>query len=211
MWRINVPRDQIVLLVSTIGSFASVLGVIISLIFSSKNIFGWELVLIVAAVILFLLMVAAAIIVLKSDVPTRRYRFDDKVSIRNYLFNWIKSGRRVVIWTRDMSWVDDEEMTLMLRSKAQAQELIVCLPREIDKSDDLKKHGAEVFAYGTLDAPESRFTIVNYGQVGSRVAIGRRKDSLHIIQEFSGADEHPAFHMARDLVRLVQERENADT
>lgn len=211
MWRIKVYRDKIFLFVSTIGSFASVLGVIIPSISSSQDIFGWKLVPIVATVILFLLMVVAAIIVLKSDIPTRRYRFDDKKSIRNYLFNWIKSGGRVVIWTRDMSWVDDEEMTQMLRSKAQAHELILCLPREIEKSDDLKKHGAEVFAYGTLDAPESRFTIVNYGQVGSRVAIGRRRDNLHIIQEFSGADEHPAFHMARDLVMLVQERENADT
>ncbi len=211
MWRINVYRDRIILLVSTIGSIASVLGVIISLILSSQDIFGWDLIPIVATVILFVLMVAAAIMVLKSDVPTRRYRFDDKEGIRNYLFNWIKSGRRVVIWTRDMSWVADEEMIHMLRGKAQAHELILCLPREIDKSDDLKNHGAEVFAYGTLDAPESRFTIVNYGQVGSRVAIGRRRDSLHIIQEFSGADEHPAFHMARDLVRLVQGRENADT
>ena len=210
MCRVNVYKDKIFLLVSTIGSFASVLGVIISLMLSSHDIFGWELVPIIAAVILFILMIAAAIIVLKSDVPTRRYRFDDKEGIRNYLFNWIKSGRRVVIWTRDMSWVDDEEMAQMLRSKARAHELILCLPREIDKSDDLKKHGAEVFAYGTLDAPESRFTIVNYGQVGSRVAIGRRRDNLHIIQEFSGADEHPAFHMARDLVRLVQEQNNAD-
>ena len=213
MWRINIYRDKIFLLVSTIGSFASVLGVIIPLIFSSQDISVWELVPIVAAVILLVLMVVAAIIVLKSDVPTRRYKFNDKEGIRNYLFNWIKSGRRVVIWTRDMSWMDDEEMTQMLQSKAQAHELILCLPREIEKSDDLKKHGAEVFAYGTLDAPESRFTIVNYGQAGSRVAIGRRRDSLHIIQEFSGTDEHPAFHMARDLVRLVQEQEqeNADT
>ena len=146
---------------------------------------------------------------LKSDKTTRQYPFDDKVRIRKYLFDWIKSGGRVAIWTRDMSWVDDEDMKQMLRGKAQARELILCLPKEIDKSDDLKQHGAEVFAYGTLEAPESRFTIINYGQAGSRVAMGRRRDSLHIIQEFSGADEHPAFYMARDLVRLVQERNNA--
>ena len=197
-------------MVSTVGSFASVLGVIMSLLISSQVVLWWMLVLIATAAIFFVLMVSAIIIVLKSDTPTRWYRFDDKGGIRNYLFDWIKSGGRVAIWTRDMSWVDDEEMTQMLRSKAQAHELILCLPREIDKSDDLKQHGAEVFAYGTLEAPESRFTIVNHGQAGSRVAMGRRRDNLHIIQEFSGADEHPAFHMARDLVRLVQERNNAD-
>ena len=166
MWRFNVYRDKIFLLVSTVGSFASVLGVIISLMYCSQDIFGWVLVPIVFAVILFVLMVSTIIIMLNSDAPTRRYRFDDKQGIRNYLFKWIKSGRRVAIWTRDLSWVEDEEMTQMLRSKAQARELILCLPREIDKSDDLKQHGAEVFAYGTLDAPESRFTIVNYGQAG---------------------------------------------
>ena len=209
MWRINVYKEKILLLVSTIGSFASVLGVIISLLVSSQDVFWWILVLIAAAVIFSVLLVVAIIIVLKSDTPTRWYRFDDKARIRKYLFDWIKSGGRVAIWTRDMSWVDDEEMQQMLRGKAQAHELILCLPKEIDKSDDLKQHGAEVFAYGTLEAPESRFTIINYGQAGSRVAMGRRRDSLHIIQEFSGADEHPAFYMARDLVRLVQERNNA--
>ena len=210
MWLIKVYRDKIIILLSTIGSFASVLSIIISLITSSEDIFGWKLGLIIATAILLILMVIAAVIVLKSDVPTRRYKFDDREGIRNYLFNWIKNGRRVVIWSRDMSWVDDEEMTQMLRGKAQADELILCLPKEIDKSDDLKKHGAEVFVYGTLGVPETRFTIANYGQVGSRVAIGRRRDSLHIIQEFSETDERPAFHMARDLVRLAQERENAD-
>lgn len=209
MWRIYVYKDKIFLLASMIGSFASVLGVIISLLISSQNVLWWVLVLIAVAFVFFVLMVLATIIVLKSDTPTQSYPFDDKARIREYLFAWIKSGGRVAIWTRDMSWVDDEEMVQMLRRKAQAHEVILCLPKEIDKSDDLKQHGAEVFAYGTLEAPESRFTIVNYGQAGSRVAMGRRRDNRHIIQEFSGAEEHPAFYMARDLVRLVQERNNA--
>ena len=192
MWRINVYRDRLFLLVSTIGSFASVMGVIVSLLISSVSVLWWMLVLIALAAIFFVLMASAIIIVLKAETPTHWFRFDDMEGIRKYLFNWVKYGGRVAIWSRDMSWANDDEMMEMLRGKAKAHALILCLPRAIEKSNDLKQHGAEVFTYGTLDAPESRFTIVNFGQAGSRVAMGRRRGGLHIIQEFSGADEHPS-------------------
>ena len=208
MWRVSVYRDKILLLVFTVGSFASMLGIIVSLLISAQSVLWWIFVLIAIAVVLFALMVLSIVVALKSDTPTRWYRFDDQDGIRNYLYNWLESGGRVAIWTRDMSWADDEEMTQLLSRKASSQELIICLPNDIEKSDVLKQRGAEVIAYGTWDAPSTSFTIVNFNRAGSRVAVGRRSDNLHIIQEFS-ADEHPAFHMAQDLVRLVRERNNA--
>ena len=107
-----------------------------------------------------------------------------------------------------MSWAHDEEINQLLIHKAQRNELIICLPRNIEKSEALREQGAEVIAYGTLDAPATSFTITNYERAGSRVAVGRPSGNLHIIQEFSQG-EHPAFHMAEDLVRLVRERNNA--
>ena len=75
--------------------------------------------------------------------------------------------------------------------KAQEKELIICLPKNIEKSDALKQHGAEVIEYGTLDAPATSFTITNYGRGGSRVAVGRPSGKLHVIQEFSqGSTQH---------------------
>jgi len=101
-----------------------------------------------------------------------------------------------------MSWVDDQ-MRQLLNTKAENGELIICLPRHIGLTNDLWNRGAEVVAYGRLDSPSSRFTIIDYNRSGSRVAVGRRRGSLHVIEEFS-ADDHPAFHMALDLVRLVR-------
>ena len=202
MWRINVHKEKIFRLGSIVVAFASVLGIIISLLLPIQNIPWW---VIIPFGIVAVLMIPAIIIELRSDDTTRVYRRDDTAGIRKYLSCWIRNGGRVVIWTRDMSWAGDEKMTRLLIKKAEANELIICLPRDIEKSDYLKQHGAEVVAYGTLDAPATSFTITNYERAGSRVAVGRPSGNLHIIQEFS-ADEHPAFHMAQDLVR---ERNNA--
>ena len=205
MWRVSIHKEKIFQLGSIVVAFVTVLGVILTVLLPIQNIPSW---VVVPLIIFALLLIPAFIIELKSEVPTRVYRRDDNEGIAKYLHQWIGNGGRVVIWTRDMSWANDEEIDRLLTLKANAGELIICLPMEIRKSNELKEKGAEVIAYGTIDATESRFTIVNYGQAGSRVAVGRPSGNHHIIQEFSQG-EHPAFHMAEDLVRLVRERNNA--
>ena len=204
---INFNRDSAISAISIIGSFASVSGVVIPLLILQPGLPWWAKVLITLS---GLLMIVAVIWVLKPDAATHTYRVSDQAGINRYLYRWIDSGGRVAIWTRDMSWAEGAKMAELLRRKADRRELIICLPRDIPKSDGLKQIGAEVFAYGTGHATDSRFTIVNYGQAGSRVAVGRRSDNRHVIQEYSAADEHPAFYMAQDLVRMVQERPDAD-
>ena len=205
MWRFNLYRDRILPLFTIIGSLASVLAFVIPLLFSSEITSWWMIVLIVMFVIL---MLASIALITKFGPTTRVYSVEDKLGIRNYMFRWIKNGRRVAIWTRDMSWVEDEEMELMLRHKAESQELIICLPTATDTSDVLKQSGAELLTYGTLDPPAASFTIVNYDREGSRVAVGRRMGNQHIIQEFSAGD-NSTFHMARDLVKLARELSRA--
>lgn len=202
MWHFGAYKERIVFLSSIAGAFLSGFGVIVPLLVSSNAVTWWVVALIVA---FFILMVLTTIIVLKSETTTRVYRADDEKGIRNYLIHWIKSGGRVAIWTRDMSWADDDDMKELLRLKAQSQELIICLPHETDTTEHLSSCGAEVVAYGAWDSPITSFTIANYNRAGSRVAIGRRRGNLHIIQEFSAA-ENSAFDMAHDLVRLVREQ-----
>ena len=205
---INFNRDSAISVISIIGSFASVSSVVVAPLILRQDIpVGWKIALIILAV---LLTIFAIIWVLKPDAATHNYRVNDQAGINRYLYRWIDSGGRVAIWTRDMSWAEGAKMAELLRRKAERRELIICLPRDIPKSDELKQIGAEVFAYGTGHATDSRFTIVNYGQAGSRVAVGRRSDNRHVIQEYSAADEHPAFYMAQDLVRMVRERPDAD-
>ena len=203
MWRIEFYKDKIRLVVSIIFSYASVSGAIIPLLQSHEDVPWWIVILITLSAIL--VIGTLVLVVIQSDAPTRVYKVEDKLGVRNYMFQWIQNGGRVAVWTRDMSWVDDDDMKQMLRQKAESQELIICLQREIDNSAHLEQYGAEVATYGASYSPASIFTIVNFGRNGSRVAVGRRMGNLHIIQEYS-ADEHPAFHMAYDLVRLTRDR-----
>ena len=204
--RISIYKDKALQLGYVLGAFASVWSVTIAIWIQFARLSWW---MAIPSVPVLVLMLFSTLAVIKSETPTKLYKVDDRSGIRNYLYKWIKNGGRVVIWTRDMSWTNDEEINQLLIRKAQAKELIICLPRNIEKSDALKQHGAEVIAYGTLDAPATSFTITNYGRGGSRVAVGRPSGKLHVIQEFSQG-EHPAFHMAEDLVRLVREQNNAD-
>ena len=104
-----------------------------------------------------------------------------------------------------MSWAKNPETQKLLTEKARRGELILCLPEINALARDLSAAGAEVCAYGTrlLEAPASRFTIVFFGRDGSRVAVGRAEGDTRVIDEFSAGD-HPAFHLAADLVTLAR-------
>lgn len=208
MWHANIRRNRILELGTAVGSLASVLGFMVAILFANADLPIWLIVVIVIVVIVATVTIVPGVaMIFWPDHSIRRYDLHDTQKINRYLFQWIDKGGRVAIWTRDMSWVDQSEMMPMLCKKAEDGELIICLPRRIEKSDQLESHGAEVIAYGTLDTPSMTFTIANYGRRGSRVAVGSRSGNKHIIQEFS-AEEHPAFHLASDLVRLVRENDN---
>ena len=200
-WLFIGHRQLVIRLLSIVGSTASLVGLVS--VFAPKPS-EWQqfpIILIAAALVCTGLLIYLEI---KSEAFKRVYDIGDKAKIRDYMYEWLSKGGRVAIWTRDMSWVNDDEMRQLLLKKAKAKELIICLPQGIQLTEELSEEGALICAYNSLEnAPGSRFTIVNYGQDGSRVAVGRREGDLHIIEEFSAGD-HPAFYMARDLVRLAQ-------
>jgi hypothetical protein len=135
----------------------------------------------------------------------RVFKQSDPDSIRNYMLHWIAYGGRVAIWTRDMSWVKDEQSKSLLLEKAKNGELIICLPTHTSFSEQLEKEGAKIYVYGTdlLSDPSARFTIAYYGRDGSKVAIGRARADKHIIEEFDSGS-HPAFHLAYELVQIAK-------
>ena len=150
MWRIKVYKERAWHLLTITGAFASVLGLIVPVLISTDNIEWWMIALGTVFVVTFLVLIMFAF---KSETTTRIYQLEDHQGIRDYMFRWIKNGGRVVIWTHDMSWVNDREMSQMLRAKAESRELIICLPEKVDKTDYLEKRGAEVIAYGTWESP----------------------------------------------------------
>ncbi len=124
--------------------------------------------------------------------------------IRDYMYNWIKGSGRVVIFTRDMSWVNDDEMKDLLREKSKNDELIICVPQLNERAVELKKDGATIFEYRNLNyVPKSRFTIVNYGRGDAKVAVGKTIGlNQHIIEEYA-TGAHAFFNVANDLIEIL--------
>ena len=184
------------------GSVASIATLFISVLPDPSTYPWWGVALLAIGVICVGLIAAFEIF---ESTKIHVFQRNDKSGILKYMHKWIKEGDRIAIWTRDMSWAENDETKQLLTTKAEKRELIILLPSEIPLSRKLADAGAEVYYYGMhrLDAPRSRFTIAQFGRGGSSVAVGRPGGDTHVIEEYSSGD-HPAYDMAADLVDLVQ-------
>ena len=87
--------------------------------------------------------------------------------------------------------------------KATRRELTVFLEHSIPLTDELRERGATIITYQSLGhIPRARFTIVDYGREGARVAVGVHEHGRHVIQEYQNGF-HPFFAVAEDLVRFL--------
>jgi hypothetical protein len=128
--------------------------------------------------------------------------------IRDYMYRWLSRGTRVMIFSHDLTWVNDEEMRDLLRGKARRGELSVCLKECIPFSNEVSSLGAKVFTYGELNyTPASRFTIINHGRYDAHVAIGRGRKGEHIVREIASGQD-PLFALANDLTEIVMRLNN---
>ncbi len=201
IWRVKAKKNLIFRLSTIIGSLGSILAATIPGLLEEGDFVWWKLTLLAVGVLLTGVAIWLAI---KAEHTTRSFRIGADVDIGNYLFRWIKTGGRVLICTRDMSWAAESRMMRLLEAKARSGELTIVLPEEVARSNELKSAGAEIVVYGDLHRLATHFTVVNYEHPGSRVAIGWRSGDRHLIQEFSAADEDPTFYLALDVVRLAR-------
>lgn len=195
-------HGSIIKLVLLFGSIASILTLYDNFFPNPKSLPWWaDVLLILTAFFLVILF----ILELRARPKRRVYSKRDNAGILKYMHEWIEHGGRVAIWTRDMSWANNEKTERLLTRKAKRQELLLFLPTSNALADRLSNAGAAVHYYGTefLESPASRFTIANFGRAGSSVAVGRPSGDSHVIDEFTMGD-HPAFHMAADLISLTR-------
>ncbi|MDW7730550.1 MAG: hypothetical protein SCJ94_11190 [Bacillota bacterium] len=164
----------------------------------------WSYIILFLATILFVYLIINDIL---ENARVSVYKINDNNSINQYMFKLISEGGRVAIWTRDMSWAENLDTIELLTSKARRNELIICTSRRFSIMSQLISAGAEVYLYDRLDfVPRSRFTIVQFGREGSRVAIGSREGSYHVIKEFASG-EHPIFTVTEDLIKFAMKAE----
>jgi hypothetical protein len=186
-------------LVTQAASCASILGLYFALEPPTSERIWWHLVLVA-------LPIVAAVYVMYREMVhlytgPRTYRSAKKIN--SYMRRWVGSGGRVVIFSRDLTWANEPATRNLLRDKAKQNELTVCLEHTVPLATELRNEGAKIVTYGKLaHIPRSRFTIVDFGREGARVAVGVRDGSGHVIQEFRSGS-HPFFAVAEDLVRFL--------
>ena len=187
-----------------VSSFASIIALALDLIPGSDQVPSSYLIALTVAVAMIVVFIVATEAV--GHTPYHFFSRGDAKGIGKYMYKWIKNGGRVAVWTRDMSWANDDKIRSLLRTKSKTRELVVCISKPTDLTKELGGLGAEIYFYGDyMQTPESRFTIANFQVGGSSVAVGRPDGRWHVIEEFQ-AGRHPAFHMAFDLVKTVIER-----
>jgi hypothetical protein len=187
-------------LLSILGSFASMVGVVVKMRMPGEP---WTLLQALLLIAASILVVVAGILIVRNYLRSRPKSMSVGPKVNEYMYNWISQGGLVAIVSRDMSWASSETIRDLLRKKAELGELVLCLPEETELSRELSKVGAKVYTYPELQyTPESRFTIINKGRMDSQLAVGRSRGSRHYIEEFSRG-EHPVWSVADDLVNLI--------
>ncbi len=188
-------------IVTTSGSFASLFSLVLAVRPPDQPLTVSHGILLGIGIALFVWTLISDIYAWRRSQPLA---LREDAQILDYLYKWISKGGRAVIFSRDLSWVNDAEMIEMLRSKARKDELAICTPAIIPLMQELRDAGAHIYDYPELDyVPESRFTIINKGRMDAQVAVGRRIKDRHVIEEFS-VGHHPVFAVANDLVEIVR-------
>jgi hypothetical protein len=187
-------------LLGLVGSLASLIGLYWTSL-PSGHAFGMK-----DGILLALSIGLAAVISASRIVAFRAARpivLRSDRAIRDYMYKWISSGSQVMIFSHDLTWIDDERMMEMLRGKARRRELSICLRAHIPAAIELSELGASIFTYGELGyIPTSRFTIINRGRYDAHVAIGRSGNGEHVVREIASGQD-PLFALANDLAEVV--------
>jgi hypothetical protein len=191
-------------LVARVLSFIAAVASMVSVPFTLKPFAEWGPTGYAMLVVSAALLVIGVVLEIRAACSTTVFAKDNQRGIRDYMFRWIRHGGPVAIWTRDHTWVDDDEMRRLLIEKAQRRELTLCVPRATTFSDELGAAGADVVLHGLSD-PAVRFTITQFNKDTFSVALARPGSQFHVIEEYANSD--PSAALARDLVLLARSRQ----
>ncbi|WP_125477252.1 hypothetical protein [Paenibacillus sp. LK1] len=182
------------------GTFASLIGLVFTIKPEGKLTTPG---IVVLMCLCFLSLVLAIYEEIKLYKSKKGKVYSSKESVRNYMYKWISQEGVTFIFSRDLSWVSDEEMKNLFRNKARSRELKLCVSESIPFVSELAELGAEIHTYKQLDYTlKTRFTFVRVGRLDSKVAIGRDVNGNHYIEEFKATDE-PVFSIASDLMEVL--------
>jgi hypothetical protein len=192
---------MVALAVRLLSSIGSAISIFAFLNTPGTSWDAWQVVLLTLTMLGVLAVILLDIVSEWRNRPKSFVPNDPK--IKEYMFNWLQSGGRAAIFSRDISWANDNSIKSLLTRKAKNHELVLCLPKMTILAEELENLGAEVHVYPSLQyEPQSRFTIINKGRGDARVAVGTIIGRKHVIREFQ-AGHDPFFSVANDLLEVI--------
>ncbi|MCH8347602.1 MAG: hypothetical protein IH901_03790 [Proteobacteria bacterium] len=190
--------------ISIIGSYASM----VALFFTSNFNFSGQGILFWVVLVFLILSIVATLIFEGVNFFQKRGYAPQSPKINKFLRKWLLKGGNCAIFTRDMTWGEDEEIYKILEQKAKKNELNLFLPKENKLSKKLKSKGASIYLTNNLlRKPRSRFTVINWEKDGAKIAVGRLEKEKHVIRIYARHD-HPLFAVAEDLLELASSYAN---
>jgi hypothetical protein len=155
--------------------------------------------------------VCCTIIILSLDKEKGPIKCSNEEKNIEYMCNWISTDGEVVVFSRNLSWVKDDKVAAVLKSKGN--ELSICAENDSKLLSEFRKAGVNVYLYGELGfKPVSRFTIIRANKSGKQIAIAQfenrhNKDFRYIYETrniYPNFQEQCLLEIAKDLFNLVK-------
>lgn len=183
--------------------FIELIGLIFSVIVVFQGGLNWLSIIFLFVILLSIVVAIYSIYQSYREIYANAYYSTS--DINEYMHNWLEDNSRSIIFSRDMSWAnDDGKIFQVLEKKALDKELILVLADKTPLVTKLEAKGAVFIEYGFLGyTPKTRFTFVNYESMDEKVAIGKQDENgVHRIDEYSPSDA-PVYYLARDLISIL--------
>lgn len=193
-------RDKLLELISFIGTVVS----IISFFFLEIEWSMAKIILMIALIVL--LGLAVYFLFIKRETKT----YKSQEEINEFMKNWIKTNGVVKIFSRDLSWLDDEMYGIL---QAKGEDLYLYVEKKNEKIEKILQMNPEskIFFYEDIGfIPNSRFTIIHANKDEKQIAIAIKeqkgyKKLKHIIYISKDSDiDKKILGLANDLMNCME-------
>lgn len=193
-------RDKLLELISFIGTVVS----IISFFFLEIEWSMAKIILMIALIVL--LGLAVYFLFIKRETKT----YKSQEEINEFMKNWIKTNGVVKIFSRDLSWLDDEMYGIL---QAKGGDLYLYVEKKNEKIEKILQMNPEskIFFYEDIGfIPNSRFTIIHANKDEKQIAIAIKeqkgyKKLKHIIYISKDSDiDKKILGLANDLMNCME-------
>lgn len=144
----------------------------------------------------------------QQNKKNKMFSCDNDGEIKKYMYNWISTQGQVSIFSRDLSWVDDQIKILMLSKK---EDLSICAAKETDLLKELRANDVNVYLYDDSIFPMvSRFTIIRSNKSDKQIAIAttqkiHNKEKHCIYESRNNLVDNWIIGLAQDLINMTKQ------